>query len=101
LDKLFNKKEMNIHCTFGIFKIIQSVSNEDELLVLSEWESLKNCLKPSRIFLVNNNDAVLGFISAKKECLDAMNEMIKNIDYRDWDHLKLEKDHFYVRSNAS
>lgn len=91
---------MNIHCTFGMFKIIQSVSNEDELLVLSEWESLKKLFEASRIFLVNNNDAVFGVYLAKKECLEAMNKMIKNIDYRDWDHLKLDKDHYYARSNA-
>ena len=38
--------------------------------------------------------------AVRKKCLDAMNIMIKNIDYRDWDHLKLEKDHYYVRSDA-
>lgn len=91
---------MNIHCTFGMFKIIQSVSNEDELLVLSGWESLKKLFEENRIFLVNNNDAVFGVYLAKKECLDAMGVMIKNIDYRDWDHLKLEKDHYYVRNGA-
>ena len=98
--KLFNNIEMNIHCTFGMFKIIQSVSNEDELLVLSQWESLKKLFEASRIFLVNNNDSVFGVYLAKKECLEAVNEMIKNIDYRDWDHLKLEKDHYYSKNNA-
>ena len=91
---------MNIHCTFGMFKIIQSVSNEDELLVLSQWESLKKLFEAKRIFLVNTDDAVFGVYLAKNECLDAMNEMIKNIDYRDWDHLKLENDHYYLKSNA-
>jgi hypothetical protein len=83
-----------------MFKIIQSVSNEDELLVLSQWESLKKLFEANRIFLVNNNDAVFGVYLAKKECLEAMNKMIKNIDYRDWDHLKLEKDNYYLKSNA-
>jgi hypothetical protein len=91
---------MNIHCTYGMFKIIQSVSNEDELLVLSQWESLKKLFEPSRIFLVNNNDAIFGVYLAKKECLEALNEMIKNIDYKDWDHLKLDKEIYYTKINS-
>lgn len=83
---------MNIECTFGRFKIIQTVADKEELLILSKWDCLKNFFASSRIFLVNQKDAVFGVYLNKKECLETISELIKNIDYKDWDSLHLGKD---------
>ena len=91
---------MNIQCGFGKFKIIQSVSDKDELLVLSKWESLKHLFEASRIFMIDKRDAVFGVYLKKRECLEAINQMLKNIDYKDWDHLQVDQEQVFFRSNA-
>lgn len=91
---------MNIQCSFGKFKIIQSVSDKDELLVLSKWESLKRLFEGSRIFLIDKRDSVFGVYLKKRECLEAINEMLKNMDYKEWDHLQVDQDPVFYRSNA-
>jgi hypothetical protein len=88
---------MNIECTFGKFKIIQTVADNEELLILSKWECLKNFFASSRIFMVNQKEAVFGVYLNKKECLETINELIKNIDYKDWDHLHLGSDQLIVK----
>ncbi|WP_373520030.1 hypothetical protein [Aquiflexum sp.] len=89
---------MNIDCTFGKFKIIQTVSDDEELLILSKWDCLKNFFASSRIFLVNQKEAVFGVYLNKKECLETIDVLIKNIDYKDWDNLHLGSDHFIVKN---
>lgn len=88
---------MNIECTFGKFKIIQTVADHEELLILSKWDSLKFFFASSRIFLVNQKDAVFGVYLNKKECIETIGELIKNINYKDWDHLHLESDQLIVK----
>lgn len=88
---------MNIECTFGKFKIIQTVTNDEELLILSKWDCLKNFFASSRIFLVDQKDAVFGVYLNKKECIETIGELIKHIDYKDWDHLHLGTDQLIVK----
>jgi len=88
---------MIIECTFGKFKIIQTVNNDEELLILSKWDCLKNFFASSRIFLVDQKDAVFGVFLNKKECIETITELIKNINYKDWDHLHLESDQLIVK----
>ncbi len=88
---------MNIECTFGNFKIIQTVADDEELLILSKWDSLKKFFASSRIFLVNQKDAVFGVYLNRKECLETISELLKNINYKDWDNLHLGKDQFILK----
>jgi len=88
---------MNIECTFGKFKIIQTVTNDEELLILSKWDCLNNFFASSRIFLVNQKDAVFGVYLNKMECIETISELIKNINYKDWDHLHLGSDQSIVK----
>lgn len=91
---------MVIQCTFGKFKIIQTVSKKDQMLILSSWESLKNLFDIGRVFLVNKRDAVFGVYLGRNECLEKIHEMLKNVDYKDWDYLHMDQEHFLIRPNA-
>jgi hypothetical protein len=50
--------------------------------------------------MIDKRDAVFGVYLKKRECLEAINEMLKNIDYKDWDHLQVDQEQVFYRSNA-
>ncbi len=85
---------MKISTSIGTYKIIQTIRNQDELLILSSWESLARLFKSQRIFLVNKKESIFGTYLGKQECAETLLELVKKIDYRDWDQLNLKKDNF-------
>lgn len=99
-DTLENLLAMNIECTFGKFKIIKTLANKDELLILSQWDCLVKVFENSRIFLVNKKDAIFGVYTQQNEFLETLSKLIQQIDYRDWDHLHLGADQFFEKHNS-
>jgi hypothetical protein len=91
---------MKISTSFGTYKIIQTLRNQDELLILSKWDSLTRLFDREKIFLVNPKESIFGTYMGKQECAIALLELIKHIDYRDWDHLDLEKENFFGKIMA-
>lgn len=85
---------MDITCTYGAYKIIQTIKNRDELLILSEWGSLNRLFESSRIFLINKKKALFGVYLCKQECAQKIIDLMENIDYQDWDQLKPDSVHF-------
>ncbi|MCH7405373.1 hypothetical protein [Belliella aquatica] len=88
---------MEITCTFGSFKIMQTMENKDELLIISKWKSLSKVFGSSRIFMINKEDSIFGVYVCKQECAETLIELIKSIDYRDWDHFKISNEIFSTR----
>lgn len=86
---------MKISTSFGTYKIIQTLRNHDELLILSRWDSLTRLFDSEKIFLVNPKESIFGAYLGKQECASTLLELIKHIDYRDWDHLDLDKESFF------
>ncbi len=91
---------MNITTSRVSYQIIQTVKNEDELLILSNWTGLAQLFDSKRIFLVNKNESIFGIYVCKQECAQKLFELIKNIDYKDWDHLNLDKENFSNKKTA-
>ncbi|AFL84141.1 hypothetical protein Belba_1529 [Belliella baltica DSM 15883] len=88
---------MEITCTFGSFKIMQTMENKDELLIVSKWKSLSKVFGSSRIFMINKKESVFGVYVCKQECAETLIELIKSIDYRDWEHFKINSEIFSTR----
>lgn len=88
---------MEITCTYGSFKIVQKTENKDELLILSKWKSLSKVFGSNRIFMINKEDSIFGVYVCKQECAETLIELIKSIDYRDWDYLKENSEIFSTR----
>lgn len=86
---------MNVNTTFGDFRIIQSMSKNDELLILSRWDSLVSLFDSSRVFLVNKRKNVFGVYLCKQECSELLSKMLKNVDYYDTDALYVNKEIFF------
>jgi len=78
---------MQITTSFGTFKIIQLVSDKDELLIVSKWDSLVHLFESKRVFRLNQEDPSFGVYLCKQECAEILNHLIKTLDYRDWDQL--------------
>ncbi|PZX46364.1 hypothetical protein [Algoriphagus chordae] len=82
---------MKISSPIGDFKIIQTIKNRDELLILGSWQNLVKAFDSSRTFLVNRNDSLFGIYVCKQECAEFMNKIIQDIDYHEWEDFKIEK----------
>ncbi|WP_075350140.1 hypothetical protein [Algoriphagus marinus] len=81
---------MKITSSHGNFKIIQTIKNRDELLVLASWSNLVKQFGSERIFLINEKDSLFGIYICKQECSDFMSKMIQNIDYHEWEDFKMD-----------
>ena len=82
---------MKISSLQGDFKVIQTIKNRDELLVLGYWKDLVSKFESSRAFLVNRNESLFGIYLCKQECVEFLNRIIQDIDYHEWDGLKVQK----------
>ncbi len=82
---------MKISSLQGDFKIIQTIKNRDELLVLGAWKDLVRMFDSSRTFLVNKSESLFGIYLCKQECAEFMNKIIQDIDYHEWEDFKIEK----------
>jgi hypothetical protein len=82
---------MKISSLQGNFKVIQTIKNRDELLVLGSWKDLVRIFDSSRTFLVNKNESLFGIYLCKKECAEFMNKIIQDIEYHEWEDFKVEK----------
>ena len=81
---------MKISCTFGVFKIIQSISKSDELLMISDWESLVRIFDSKRVFMVSIEHRVFGVYLGRQECSEIFNKLLKNIELLDLDEVSIE-----------
>ena len=81
---------MKISSLQGNFKIIQTIKNRDELLVLGSWKDLVRMFDSSRTFLVNRSESLFGIYLCKQECAEFMNKIIKEIDYHEWEDFKID-----------
>jgi len=82
---------MKISSHQGDFKIIQTMKNRDELLVLGSWNNLIRIFDSNRTFLVNRVDSLFGIYLCKQECAEFMNRIIQDIDYHEWEDFRIEK----------
>jgi hypothetical protein len=82
---------MKISSLSGSFKIIQTVKDQDELLVLGSWSDLVKVFDSKRTFCINSKDGVFGIYLCKQECADLMLYLIQHIDYHEWEDFTLEK----------
>lgn len=85
---------MKISSRSGNFKIIQTIKNRDELLVLGSWSDLSKIFASQRIFLVNKNESLFGLYLCKQECADFVYQIIQEINYCEWDAINLESQDF-------
>ncbi|MEB2779453.1 hypothetical protein [Algoriphagus persicinus] len=91
---------MKISCLQGDFKIIQTIKNRDELLVLGSWKNLVRIFDSSRTFLVNKSESLFGIYLCKQECAEFMNKIIQDIDYHEWEDFKIEKPTYHNQFQA-
>ena len=82
---------MKISSCQGEFKVIQTIKNRDELLVLGSWKDLVRLFDSSRTFLVNKNESLFGLYLCKQECAEFINKIIQDIDYHEWEDFKIDK----------
>lgn len=82
---------MKISSPTGDFKIIQTIKNRDELLILGSWQNLVKVFDSNRTFLVNKNESLFGIYLCKQECAEFMNKIIQEIDYHEWEDFKIDK----------
>lgn len=82
---------MQIYSILGDFKVIQTIKNRDELLVLGTYEDLGRAFDSNRIFLFNPSESLFGIYLCKQECAEFMNDIIQDIHYHEWEGLKIEK----------
>ncbi|MGM0944765.1 MAG: hypothetical protein ACQEW9_06225 [Bacteroidota bacterium] len=90
---------MKISSALGDFKIIQTLKNRDELLVLGCWQDLVKLFDSSRAFLVNKNEGLFGIYLCKQECAEFLTNILKHIDYHEWEDFRMEnvfKDNRYL-----
>ncbi|MCE7055128.1 hypothetical protein LZF95_10615 [Algoriphagus sp. AGSA1] len=80
---------MRISSLKGNFKVIQTIKNRDELLVLGSWSDLIRVFDSSRAFLVNNQESLFGIFLCKQECVDFLAKIIQEIDYHEWEDFTL------------
>ena len=85
---------MKISSLNGSFKIIQTIKNQDELLVLGTWADLVKIFDSKRAFCIDKKEGLFGIYLCKQECLELMTYLIQNIDYHEWEDFKLESANF-------
>ncbi|PRY89151.1 hypothetical protein [Mongoliibacter ruber] len=88
---------MKINSTFGDFKIIQSISKADELLMMSDWESLVRIFDSNRVFMVSSKDRIFGVYLSRQECSDVLGKFLKNIELLDLESLSIENTTLFER----
>ncbi|UJP65628.1 hypothetical protein [Mongoliitalea daihaiensis] len=93
---------MQITTTYGTFKIIQLVSDKDELLMVSKWDSLVRIFESKRVFRLNQDDTSFGVYLCKQECAEILNHLIKTLDYKEWENFhSAPKERFFSTNNLA
>ncbi len=82
---------MRISSLKGNFKVVQTIKNRDELLVLGSWSDLVRVFDSNRTFLVNKQESIFGIFLCKQECADFMAKIIQEIDYHEWEDFTLDQ----------
>ncbi|MBW3467838.1 hypothetical protein [Arthrospiribacter ruber] len=88
---------MKISSTFGDFKITQSISKSDELLMMSDWESLVRIFDSKRVFMVSSKERIFGVYLSRQECADIFCKFLKNIELLDLDSISIENTTLFER----
>lgn len=91
---------MKIASLHGNFKIIQTIKNRDELLILGNWNELVKIFDSKRAFLVDKSTSLFGVYICKQECADFMCRIIQDIDYNEWEDFKIEEPQLFRRVHA-
>lgn len=81
---------MKISSQFGNFKIIQTIKDRDELLVLGNWTDLVKLFDSKRTFRVNEQENLFGIYVCKQECAEFLAKMLQKIDYHEWEDFRLD-----------
>ncbi|MEN2281746.1 hypothetical protein AAGF08_06365 [Algoriphagus sp. SE2] len=82
---------MKITSPKGNFKIIQTIKNRDELLILGSWTDIVGQFESDRTFLVNKAEGLFGIYLSKQECNEFINQLMMAIDYNEWEDFRLEE----------
>ncbi|MBN3581130.1 hypothetical protein JYB64_01950 [Algoriphagus aestuarii] len=82
---------MKITSSKGNFKIIQTIKNRDELLILGTWPDISKLFDSSRTFLVNKAEGLFGIYICKQECQDFISHLMLEIDYNEWEDFRMEE----------
>lgn len=82
---------MKISSLKGDFKVIQTMKNRDELLLLGAWKDLVRMFDSNRTFLVNKSESLFGIYLCKQECAEFIRKIIQDIDYHECEDFKIEK----------
>ncbi|WP_026956396.1 hypothetical protein [Algoriphagus vanfongensis] len=85
---------MKISSTFGNFRIIQTIQNKDQLLVIGTWADLVKLFDSGRTFLVNKPEQLFGVYLCKQECAEFLVKLLQDIDYKEFEKLKMEQNLF-------
>jgi L-rhamnose mutarotase len=81
---------MKITSSQGNYKVIQTIKNRDELLVLGSWTNLVKQFGSERTFLLDQENSVFGIYICKQECSNFMSKLIQDIVCQEWEDLKLD-----------
>ncbi|WPR74616.1 hypothetical protein [Algoriphagus sp. NG3] len=82
---------MKISSSKGRFKVIQTIKNRDELLILGSWSDLVRIFDSNRTFLVNKQESIFGIFLCKQECAEFMTKIIQEIDYHEWEDFTFDR----------
>lgn len=82
---------MKITSPKGNFKIIQTIKNRDELLILGSWNDIVKQFESERTFLVNKSEGLFGIYLCKKECNEFISQLMMSIDYNEWEDFRTEE----------
>lgn len=82
---------MKITSPKGNFKIIQTIKNRDELLILGSWNDIVGQFESDRTFLVNRTEGLFGIYLSKQECNEFINQLMMSIDYNEWEDFRMEE----------
>jgi hypothetical protein len=82
---------MKITSSKGNFKIIQTIKNRDELLILGSWTDITKQFESKRTFLVNKAEGLFGIYICKQECQEFINHLMMDIDYNEWEDFRLDE----------
>ncbi len=91
---------MKITSFQGNFKVIQTIKNRDELLVLGSWKDLVRIFDSNRTFLINKKESLFGIYLCKQECSEFINKLIQDIDYHEWEDFNVENSNYQNQFRA-
>ncbi|EAZ82266.1 hypothetical protein [Algoriphagus machipongonensis] len=91
---------MKISSRKGTFKIIQTIKNRDELLVLASWNDIAQQFGSNRAFLVNKSEGLFGVYLCKQECSEFISELLMAVDFNEWEEFNMRDQNASKRYSA-